>query len=793
MTDQLSLVVAAMTFSELEDRREDIQKRLQQISIEEPVKKKTPKRPRPKGSDAASPTPPTTAAEVPGVPFDAKTDTHWDFLMKEMMWLAADFQGERKRQHGLAKKAANGMKQFHKTKETRRVRQLAEAELKRRRLAGKLGREVRGWWTKIERVISYKQKLSADQERRKSMNQQLVELVRLTEKYGETVTNQVDGESPALTIEEALSSADRLRQKQPRDYARLELADEELYGESTTSESGSDGSFVVDSDEGEDDETTLQEAEVEEIRERRKTRKSSYVSESFAADPDELLKLQEESRMKIDDVLERLQDEGGDASIENVPKPPNEDDPSETKRVTFAKDLKRPTISRRRAAQADPGHDADDDGDISDVEDFIDSQLSDGSDEFETDGNEVDDETTIDAEERLGREMSAEEEINLLEKEGELSIEELRKMYAAMEESNQAEQKEDDTADDMSAKMPAQENLKMPAKTPDVVDVFEEDDAGEEDEFKPIATGEVDDETTLDAEERLGREMSPDQELTMLQQENEIPVEQLRAMYAQMAAAEDEGSDLGQEDEVVNDQNYKEDATLGKLLDNGEEDIEDFVPEKLEVDDETTMEAEERLGRDMSYQDEIDLLKREGEMSVEELRKLYAAPPIENGGDNVSDDAIDNLSNQYDGEDGEEAFEPEGEAVDDETTMELEERLGREMSVEAEISLLKRENEMSVEELRAMYTKDDSSEDSSTEKMTGSSAIVSDRKKRRVESEGDEQDDALEVLRESEDRARTTTATRPYLLSNWVKLREYQQTGLNWLVSIQTRRLNGIL
>jgi hypothetical protein len=26
-----------------------------------------------------------------------------------------------------------------------------------------------------------------------------------------------------------------------------------------------------------------------------------------------------------------------------------------------------------------------------------------------------------------------------------------------------------------------------------------------------------------------------------------------------------------------------------------------------------------------------------------------------------------------------------------------------------------------------------------------------------------------------------------------VKLREYQQTGLNWLVSLQSRRLNGIL
>jgi E1A-binding protein p400 len=35
--------------------------------------------------------------------------------------------------------------------------------------------------------------------------------------------------------------------------------------------------------------------------------------------------------------------------------------------------------------------------------------------------------------------------------------------------------------------------------------------------------------------------------------------------------------------------------------------------------------------------------------------------------------------------------------------------------------------------------------------------------------------------------------TRPFLLASWVKLRNYQHIGLNWLVSLQSRRLNGIL
>jgi SNF2 family DNA or RNA helicase len=33
----------------------------------------------------------------------------------------------------------------------------------------------------------------------------------------------------------------------------------------------------------------------------------------------------------------------------------------------------------------------------------------------------------------------------------------------------------------------------------------------------------------------------------------------------------------------------------------------------------------------------------------------------------------------------------------------------------------------------------------------------------------------------------------PFLLTPWLRMREYQQIGLNWLVSLQSRRLNGIL
>ena len=66
-------------------------------------------------------------------------------------------------------------------------------------------------------------------------------------------------------------------------------------------------------------------------------------------------------------------------------------------------------------------------------------------------------------------------------------------------------------------------------------------------------------------------------------------------------------------------------VTAVALLD--EDDHEKMDAVHLEGDDkmdnERTIELEERLGCDMSYQDKINLLKREGEMTIDKLRAMY--------------------------------------------------------------------------------------------------------------------------------------------------------------------------
>jgi hypothetical protein len=961
--------VTDSSFDDLLERKGEIAGRLAAIEIHEQApapKRKLPKKGAPhkkqrqtKNDSSAQAAAAAVASEpAPGpplIPQITKTDTHWDFVMKEMMWLGVDFSAERKRQLSLAKKLAGGIRQYHKTKESRKLRELQEAELKRRKLAARLARECKGWWTKVERVVTYKQKLHADDQRQKAMNKQLVGLVKQTERYSESLSRvkdyseDDDDESDSvvggvdngytensgtddnngtrqnkhskrprrsgnhtrrnLTIEEALASEHKLASRKSKasvtDYSRMRLPkgdDALLYGESTASDNDNSGyddeSYCPESaSDDADDETTMREAEHVELEERKKAAggaiegdivggdsNSNHESEklSFIADPEELKKLQEEADMEIDQVIERLQKEG-QASQEVVVEEPVEGiGTRRSKRVKFAgspvtsdnatlenapargdptpssQDKEQPPSHKPIVTKhaADSGNDADDDGDASDVEDFVAMEVDDnpsdnddndvsGSEEFQADEQEVDDETTMIQEEQLPLQMSVQQEIDLLKKESEVSVEELRAIYAKMEKDSNSQQpsQEDEQPEDPKATEEVQANSEInteddvPEKTQEILDKTEQESTeyestlrdmnedvqdADDDEFNPNVA-EVDDETTMEDEEKLGREMTYEQEIEMLKRESEMSVEELRDIYA----AIDEGDSVPDGDEESSEEEEKKGSLVDALAaasEGGIEDGGDFQPNEAEgVDDETTLDAEEKLGRDMSYDEEIAMLKRESEMSVEELKAIYASMHDDSGSEAVTDElastdeekresVADMLTSAGDG-DAEDYQPDDAEAVDDETTFEAEERLGRDMPYDEELALLKKESEMSVEELRAMYAgteSDDYVEQSESTEMDVEKGRLSPGKRKREsddDSDGDAEkspqepetetsDDglaALNALEASAERARQTLATRPYLLPSWVKMREYQQIGLNWLVSLQSRRLNGIL
>jgi hypothetical protein len=391
-----------------------------------------------------------------------------------MMWLGADFQAERKRQISLAKKFASSMGQFHKTKEMRRLRELVQADVRRRKLAAKIGREVRNWWNKLDKVIAFKQKMMADQERERAMNRRLVLLVQQTEKYTQTlsahafgdVTNDID-ESEAdshstldedietqrqscgydkdgcvhrrlksarkqfrsMTIEEALASENPRKSKlQVVDYARMKLEASEFYGESTASDaSESDGSFSMSDESDEtDDDSTLRAAMEEEIQQRNQLVRSTTVSKhAFSPDPEELRKLCEERTMDIEEVIQRLREESypQEYSTQETCLPA-------TKRVKFSESVREIDALSAVPKVVDSGEDSDSDGDASDVEDMnYAANDANSKEEHETGEIEFDDETAIAQGESLPKEVSYGEDIDLLKDVPKGT----RKMYANMQ------------------------------------------------------------------------------------------------------------------------------------------------------------------------------------------------------------------------------------------------------------------------------------------------------------------------------------------------------------------------
>ena len=675
-----------------------------------------------------------------------KIDTHWDYLLKEMKWLAADFQAERKRHVGFSKKMAVSATVYCEGAVAREVKSIQDATIKQRKLAARIARETtKKFWSQIHRVITYKQKLSYDTMRHNAMNQQLVQLVQQTEKYTALLsiepTTEVNGLSSNrkdMSIEQALAiTVVRRSKNRVRDYAQLlhdvETTDGEnsYYGESTDENSGSDATYINEEDDhSSDDESTLRAAEMEEWRERHLNddnyNKSNDIMDedtlAFEADPIELQMLQEEAEMDIHQVVERLKADSDvvtdilssskhrhvrflDNEVEKVEVKESKNEPTTIPIVKSVPALPVvPTLD---------GSDADDDMDASDVDDYDDSQNNkeeEDDDEFVVDIEEVDDETTMEQEEMLPRDISVDDELRLLQQENELSVEELRKLYSGAFSGTQLNENTDQ-ADAYKEEQPSLE---------------EQDDMNL-------------DEVHVGADNKA----SATQQLLVFTSKKEANID-------------------------------------------ADDDEEDYVPEES-VDDETTIEVEEKLGRDMTYAQELSILQRESEMSVDELRAMYTHIDNDSSGRSpiVVMESTADLLDAVDDQENDEEFIPNEDEPDDESTLEAEIRLGSEINPTEEIDMLKMESELPIEDLKRKYD--------------SLSAVCSDSDGTPRTSAGDKhRSNTLVPKQASEDdtaqsREAAAIVSRPFLIPSKVTLREYQHAGLSWLVSLQSRRLNGIL
>ncbi|PRP73136.1 Swi2/Snf2-Like family protein [Planoprotostelium fungivorum] len=132
---------------------------------------------------------------------------HWDNLLAEMAWLAADFKAEKKRKTIMAKKIGKmTLKHFAdiRAKENKEIR---DEEARMKKMAKDVGNDVKRSWGQVEKLLQYMKKMEEDEEKRKAMDQHLDKLVEQTEKYSEMLASDMKGEAPMEVDENTMDSS----------------------------------------------------------------------------------------------------------------------------------------------------------------------------------------------------------------------------------------------------------------------------------------------------------------------------------------------------------------------------------------------------------------------------------------------------------------------------------------------------------------------------------------------------------------------------------------------------------
>ncbi|XP_040211744.1 helicase SRCAP isoform X3 [Rana temporaria] len=304
----------------------------------------------------------------------------WDYLCEEMQWLAADFAQERRWKRGVARKVVRMVVRHHEELKQKEERARREEQAKLRRIATSIAKEVRQFWSNVEKVVQFKQQSRLEAKRKKALDLQLDFIVGQTEKYSDLLSQSLNETAPVSKTSSSCFGSSQ---------------GGSLRTSPTPSVCQKDGEFLPHEDEAEeeDDEETI---EIEE-------RQDGNDAESHRL---ELELLKRESELPLDELLQSLP----------------------------------PQILQEEADIEDAESEQDDDSEEEDniVAEEDDEEFTANEEEAE------DEEETIAAEEALEGQQDHTEELSQLAQEGEMSIEDLLKNYSLVrtDEEEMVEQSE---------------------------------------------------------------------------------------------------------------------------------------------------------------------------------------------------------------------------------------------------------------------------------------------------------------------------------------------------------------
>lgn len=89
---------------------------------------------------------------LPKVQEPTRTKAHWDYLLEEMVWLAADFAQERKWKKAAAKKCARMVQKYFQEKAIQAQKAEKSQELRLKKIASLVAKEIKTFWANVEKV-----------------------------------------------------------------------------------------------------------------------------------------------------------------------------------------------------------------------------------------------------------------------------------------------------------------------------------------------------------------------------------------------------------------------------------------------------------------------------------------------------------------------------------------------------------------------------------------------------------------------------------------------------------------
>lgn len=200
---------------------------------------------------------------LPKVPEPPRPKGHWDYLCEEMQWLSADFAQERRWKRGVARKVVRMVIRHHEEQRQKEERARREEQAKLRRIASAMAKDVRQFWSNVEKVVQFKQQSRLEEKRKKALDLHLDFIVGQTEKYSDLLSQSLNqplasskaGSSPCLGSSSAASSP-------PPPGSRMDDEDGDFQPQEEEEEDDEETIEVEEQQEGNDAETQRREIEL---------------------------------------------------------------------------------------------------------------------------------------------------------------------------------------------------------------------------------------------------------------------------------------------------------------------------------------------------------------------------------------------------------------------------------------------------------------------------------------------------------------------------------------------------